>query len=86
MPRLARALAATALILVAFTGTANAVPYTKEFRGEGSSGFGFAWYYARAHAAQQARDDGFTQPLEQCEETDAWGNMYDAWVIWECTR
>jgi hypothetical protein len=86
MTRLARTLAATALSLLAFTGTANAVPYTKEFRGEGSSSFGFAWDYARAHAARQAGNDGFTQPLEQCEETYAWGTVFDALVIWECTR
>jgi hypothetical protein len=43
---------------------AAAETYTIQFRGEGSSSFGFAWDYARWHAYDQAKNDGFTAPFE----------------------
>jgi hypothetical protein len=78
-------------LVTAGTVLAGAVPaaadtYTNQFEGEGSSGFGFAWDYARWDAYDQALDDGFTDPYAQCEEIWSWGNVYWAKVIWECTR
>ena len=84
---LACALSATVLATVLTgTGSAAAAPYTAQFRGDGSSSFGFAWEYARRDARDQAVADGFTDPAAQCEETFAFGNPFDATVIWECTR
>jgi hypothetical protein len=83
---LGRVIAAAAVSLLLGAVPASADPYTNEFRGEGSSSFGFAWEYARADAAGQARDDGFTDPRAQCVETWAWGDIYSATVIWECAR
>jgi hypothetical protein len=78
-------------LVAAGTVLAGATPaaaetYTNQFRGEGSSSFGFAWDYARWHAHNQAKNDGFTAPFDQCEEIWAWGDVYLAVVIWECTR
>ena len=68
------------------TGSAAAAPYTAQFRGDGSSSFGFAWEYARRDARDQAVADGFADPTAQCEEIFSFGNPFDATVIWECTR
>ena len=73
-------------MLVATAATARAEPYTNQFRGDGSSSFGFAWDYARWDARDKAIADGFTDPATQCEEIFAFGNVFDAMVIWECTR
>jgi hypothetical protein len=78
-------LVAAALLLAGAT-PAVAETYTNEFRGEGSSSFGFAWDYARWDAYDQALADGFTDPYDQCEETWTFGSIYWAIVIWECTR
>jgi hypothetical protein len=84
---LARALSATVLAAVlAGTGTAVAAPYTAQFRGDGSSSFGFAWQYARWDARDKALADGFTDPATQCEEIFSFGSPYEVMVIWECTR
>jgi hypothetical protein len=84
---LTRALSAAVLATVLTgTGSAAAAPYTAQFRGYGSSSFGFAWMYARWDARKQAEDDGFADPATQCKEIFAFGNNYDAMVIWECTR
>lgn len=56
------------------------------FQGYGGSSFGFAWIYARADARRQAVDGGFTDPDTQCVEVFAFGTVFDATVIWECTR
>jgi hypothetical protein len=73
-------------MLVATAAIATAEPYTNQFRGDGSSSFGFAWDYARWDARDKAIADGFTDPAGQCEEIFAFGNVFDAMVIWECTR
>jgi hypothetical protein len=72
---------AAGLALASASGT-----YTNQFHGEGSSSFGFAWEYARWDAYLQAKDDGFTDPFDQCVEIWAYGDVYWAEVIWECTR
>jgi hypothetical protein len=71
-----------------FAGAAPAAAetYTNQFRGDGSSDFGFAWMYARWEAEDKAIADGFTDPANQCEEIFAFGSYYIATVIWECTR
>lgn len=87
MKTLACALSAAVLATVlAGTGSAAAAPYTAQFRGDGSSSFGFAWEYARRDAREQAVADGFAEPAAQCEEIFAFGDVFDATVIWECTR
>jgi hypothetical protein len=80
---LSAAVLATVLIS---TGSATAAPYTAQFRGDGSSSFGFAWEYARRDARDKAVADGFADPATQCEEIFSFGNPFDAVVIWECTR
>ncbi|TCO52282.1 hypothetical protein [Actinocrispum wychmicini] len=71
---------------LAGTGTATAGTYTKQFTGEGSSSFGFAWMYARWDARSQAVADGFSDPDHQCVETWSFGDIYWAKVVWTCTR
>jgi hypothetical protein len=86
---ISRTLSATALasaLVLASTTAATAAPYTKQFRGEGSSSFGFAWEYARRDARDKALEDGFTAPASQCVEVFAFGSIFSALVIWECTR
>ena len=73
-------------MVLAGAGTSAAEPYTKQFTGEGSSSFGFAWEYARAQARAKAVKDGFTDPARQCVEISAWGDPFWARVVWECTR
>lgn len=88
-PTLTRVVVAGALaagMALAGGGTAAAEPYTRQFTGEGSSSFGFAWEYARAQARAKAVNDGFTEPVEQCVEISAWGDQFWARVVWECTR
>ena len=87
MKTLARALSAAvfATVLVS-AGSATAAPHTAQFRGDGSSSFGFAWEYARRDARDKAVADGFADPAAQCEEIFSFGNPFDAMVIWECTR
>lgn len=72
--------------LLAGAAPAAAETYTNEFRGEGSSSFGFAWEYARWDAYDQALADGFTEPYDQCVETWTFGDVYWAIVIWQCSR
>ncbi|NUT50233.1 MAG: hypothetical protein HOV94_23445 [Saccharothrix sp.] len=90
MTRSTRTFAAVVLTLLtltlALTGTANAAPYTKQFRGVGDSSFGLAFVYAEWHAYNQAMADGFTDPFDQCVEIDRWEGVFDARVICECTR
>ncbi len=93
MKTLARALSAAVLATVLTgtgtgtgTGSATAAPYTAQFRGDGSSSFGFAWEYARRDARDKAVADGFADPAAQCEEIFSFGTPFDAMVIWECTR
>jgi len=81
-----RALALSAAIALSAPATAAAEPYTAQFRGDGSSSFGFAWDYARWDARDKAIADGFTDPPSQCVEIFAFGSYYSAMVIWECTR
>ncbi|MEV0675559.1 hypothetical protein AB0I60_03455 [Actinosynnema sp. NPDC050436] len=78
--------AAVVVVLVSGSAVAVAAPYTRQFRGEGDSSFGFAWIYARADARSKAVGDGFTDPEAQCAEISATGTTYDATVAWECTR
>jgi hypothetical protein len=73
-------------LTLAGAGTSSADPYTRQFTGEGSSSFGFAWDYARAQARAKAVADGFTDPAAQCAEIWAWGDVFWARVVWECTR
>ncbi|MEU7527276.1 hypothetical protein AB0A74_16190 [Saccharothrix sp. NPDC042600] len=85
--RLVRALPITVAALLLGGGIAHADTYTAQFRGEGSSDFGLALFYARWDAADQARADGFTDPGNQCEEIFTFTpSPYIATVIWECTR
>lgn len=73
-------------MLVAGGETAAAEPYTNQFRGDGSSSFGFAWEYARRDVRAKAVADGFTDPDNQCVETFSFGNPFSAMVLWTCTR
>lgn len=82
-----RMVAATLLVAsVAVLGSATAAnaDETRQFRGEGSSSKGLAYYYAYADAMRQAQNAGFTD----CVEIDSyiWPSGYDAWVLVECTR
>jgi len=72
-------------LALAGTGVAEAA-VTQDFRGEGSSDFGLAWFYARQDARSQAVSAGFTDPAHQCTEIWSFGDYYIATVIWRCTR
>lgn len=78
--------ALVAAVLATLLASTAATPCTKQFRGEGGSSFGFAWEYARWDARAEADADGFTDTAAQCEEVFAFGNAFDAVVVWECTR
>ncbi|MBB5960654.1 hypothetical protein FHS29_007282 [Saccharothrix tamanrassetensis] len=87
LTRLARALPIALAALLLGGGIAHADTYTAQFRGDGSSDFGFALMYARWDAAEKAEADGFTDPDSQCEEIFKFDpGPYSAMVIWECTR
>ncbi|MEQ4304343.1 hypothetical protein ABNF97_23690 [Plantactinospora sp. B6F1] len=74
----------TASFAVLGTGGAAHADETRQFRGEGSSSFGFAYEWAYGQALGRARDAGFTD----CEVIDSyiWPGGYSAWVLLECTR
>jgi hypothetical protein len=74
------------LLAAALTVPVPVAADTQQFRGEGSSSFGFAYEYARADALRKARTAGYTSA--QCTVIDSyvWPGGYDAWVVLECTN
>jgi hypothetical protein len=74
----------TAGTVVLGTAAPASATETRQFRGEGDSGFGpsFALIYARWDAQRQADQAGFGN----CHEIESHVLGYSAYVIWECTR
>lgn len=66
--------------------TAAHASQTQQFRGEGSSSFGLAYYYALGDALSQADAAGYTS--DECTVVDSfvWPGGFDAWVVLQCTR
>lgn len=57
---------------------------TRQFKGEGSSSFGLAYYYAYQDALGQAEAAGFGDC--QVVDTFTWPSGTSVWVWLECTR
>jgi hypothetical protein len=81
--RIVLAAVATIALLFGMAGTAHA-QQTQQFRGDGSSDFGFAYDYAVADALNKAEAAGYTP--DECAVIFRFGSPYSVTVVMECTR